>query len=154
MLYWNADTCFEKRAHVFRPISDIRLKVNFSSSHSCRSRDVKKSWISAGCLRCQVWISGAHLSLIRFPFAFQLQGCLKSYGREDENSWKKDIALVCTHLSLCLVCLHHFPLVAFVWHGAHLTYAPSFLSFLSFFNTVPLHSLKYNSQRLNRRNRG
>ena len=26
--------------------------------------------------------------------------------------------------------------------------------FLSFFNTVPLHSLKYNSQRLNRRNRG
>ena len=30
----------------------------------------------------------------------------------------------------------------------------SCLSFLSLLNTVPLHSLKYNSQRLNRRNRG
>ena len=42
-----------------------------------------------------------HLLVLRFPFAFQLQHCMKSYGRGDENSYKNDEKPSCsTHVSL------------------------------------------------------
>ena len=52
--------------------------------------------------RCRDRISHVRLSLFRFPFVFQLQECLKSYGRGYESSYKKRNRLV--HLlSLCAV---------------------------------------------------
>ena len=72
-----------------------KVRRNFFSFHSRRTRGVKssgragKTRLTAWILRYRVRISRGHLSLIRFPFVFQLQDCLKSYGPEEEHSYKK-----------------------------------------------------------------
>ena len=48
-----------------------------------------KNSISAETSISRVRISPAHLPLFPFPFVLQLQDCLKSYGRGDENSYKR-----------------------------------------------------------------
>ena len=44
---------------------------------------------AGGILRYRVRISHGDLSLSLSPFVYQLQNCMKSYGRGDENSYKK-----------------------------------------------------------------
>ena len=53
-----------------------------------RARGNKNS-ISEVFLRCRAEISHAHLYVCRFPFVFQREDSLKSYGRGNESSYKK-----------------------------------------------------------------
>ena len=98
---WSAPGCLHNHSHyVFTDIisflSHVVIRRFFFSLYSRRTEGVessrwsgRKSSIPAGILRFRVRISRARLTFIRFPFVFQLQDCLKSYGRGDENSYKK-----------------------------------------------------------------